>query len=103
MDVLPSPYLDGVFDHYGAAVDAAIVESNRGCPFGCTFCDWGSATNQKVRKFDLQRVKDEIEWIGRHEVRVIWVADANFGIYERDIELAEWICEVKKKSTHPLA
>ena len=101
LNVLPSPYLSGAFDSYMGSVDAAIIESNRGCPFGCTFCDWGSATNQKIRKFDLQRVKDEIEWIGKSKVRVLWVADANFGIYDRDIELARWICDIKKKHGFP--
>ncbi len=102
LDMLPSPYLGGTVDSYGSDMDAAIIESNRGCPFGCTFCDWGSATRQKIRKFDLQRVKDEIEWVGRNQVRVIWVADANFGIYDRDIEIAEWICNTKKKFGYPI-
>jgi radical SAM superfamily enzyme YgiQ (UPF0313 family) len=101
LDALPSPYLTGAFDVYKGLIDAAIIESNRGCPFGCTFCDWGSATNQKIRKFDLQRVRDEIEWIGENQVRVLWVADANFGIYERDIEIAKWICHVKEKYGYP--
>jgi radical SAM superfamily enzyme YgiQ (UPF0313 family) len=100
-DSIPSPYLTGVFDSYDGKVEAAIIESNRGCPFGCTFCDWGSATNQKVRKFELERVKQEIEWIGANNVRVLWIADANFGMYDRDIELAEHIVATKKKHGYP--
>ncbi|TDR20407.1 B12-binding domain-containing radical SAM protein [Marinicella litoralis] len=100
-DDVPSPYLSGLFDVYQGRVEAAIIESNRGCPFGCTFCDWGSATNQKVRKFDLDRVKDEIEWIGKHKVRVIWIADANFGLYDRDIELSQFIVDTKEKYGYP--
>lgn len=102
LNILPSPYLRGTFASYQGSIDAAIIESNRGCPFGCTFCDWGSATRQKIRKFDLQRVKDEIEWIGKNQVRVIWVADANFGIYDRDIEIAEWICQIKARYGYPI-
>jgi len=98
---IPSPYLAGIFDSYDGAVEAAIVESNRGCPFGCTFCDWGSATRQKVRKFDLDRVKQEIDWIGRNRVRVIWIADANFGMYDRDVELARHIVETRQKHGFP--
>ena len=71
-DEIPSPYLQGVFDSYGE-VSAAIIESNRGCPFGCTFCDWGSATQQKVRKFDVQRVRDEITWLAQRKVRILEV------------------------------
>ena len=100
-DDVPSPYLQGVFDHYRGRVDAAIIESNRGCPFGCTFCDWGSATSQKVRKFDLERVKQEVEWIGRRGIRVLWIADANFGMYDRDIELAEHIVATKARFGYP--
>lgn len=100
-DSVPSPYLTGVFDSYDGRVEAAIIESNRGCPFGCTFCDWGSATRQKVRKIGLDRVKEEIEWIGRNRVRVIWIADANFGMFDRDIELSKFIVETKQKYGFP--
>jgi radical SAM superfamily enzyme YgiQ (UPF0313 family) len=100
-DEVPSPYLSGIFDVYEGQVEAAIIESNRGCPFGCTFCDWGSATNQKVRKFDLERVKDEIKWIGENKVRVLWIADANYGMYDRDIELSKYIIETKEKYGYP--
>ena len=100
-DTIPSPYLNGTFDVYAGRVEAAIIESNRGCPFGCTFCDWGSATNQKVRKLDLDRVKEEIEWIGKNKVRVIWIADANFGLYDRDIELSQFIIDTKAKYGYP--
>lgn len=100
-DSVPSPYLTGIFDSYDGRVEAAIIETNRGCPFGCTFCDWGSATRQKVRKFGMDRVKEEIEWIGRNQVRVIWIADANFGMYDRDIELSEHIVATKNKYGFP--
>lgn len=100
-DSVSSPYLTGIFDSYDGRVEAAIIESNRGCPFGCTFCDWGSATSQKVRKFDLDRVKQEVDWIGRNRVRVLWIADANFGMYDRDIELSHYIVKTLKKYGYP--
>ncbi|NGX15302.1 radical SAM protein [Wenzhouxiangella sp. XN24] len=101
LDQIPSPYLQGVFDGYEGRVDAAIVETNRGCPFACTFCDWGSATNGKVVKFDMDRTRGEIEWIGRNRVRVLWIADANFGMLRRDTEIAEWIVDVKRRYGFP--
>jgi len=101
-DIVPSPYNKGYFEHYSSKqVEAAIIESNRGCPFGCTFCDWGSATNQKIRKFDLDRVKQEIRWVAKNRVRVLWIADANFGLYDRDIELSKFIVEMKIKYHFP--
>lgn len=69
LDLLPSPYLSGLFDAYGeATVAMAILETNRGCPYGCTFCDWGSATRSRIRQFSLDRVLAEIEWLGRHRI-----------------------------------
>ncbi|MBT9489769.1 MAG: radical SAM protein [Rubrivivax sp.] len=98
---LPSPYLSGMFDHYGGRVVAAILETNRGCPFGCTFCDWGSATQEKIRSFELERVKAEIDWIGRHRIRVLWIADANFGIFARDIDIAQHIADTQARHGFP--
>lgn len=100
-DSVPSPYLSGLFDQYQGRVEAAIIETNRGCPYGCTFCDWGSATNQKIRKFDLQRVKDEITWIGQNKIRVMWIADANYGLYDRDIEISQFIVDTKAQYGYP--
>jgi radical SAM superfamily enzyme YgiQ (UPF0313 family) len=101
LDQFPSPYLEGVFDNYGGQVVAAILETNRGCPYACTFCDWGSATQQKIRRFDLERIKAEIDWIGRRGVRVLWIADANFGIFKRDIEIAQHIADTKARHGYP--
>jgi hypothetical protein len=101
VDSLPSPYLTGMFDHYGGQVVAAILETNRGCPYGCTFCDWGSATQEKIRRFDAERVKAEIDWIGRHRIRVLWIADANYGIFARDIEFAQHIADTKALHGYP--
>lgn len=101
VDDLPSPYLSGDFDHYGGQVIAAILETNRGCPFKCTFCDWGSATAQKIRSFDLERVKAEIDWMGRKRIRVLWIADANFGIFHRDIEIARHVAQTKARHGYP--
>ena len=100
-DAIPSPYAEGIFDAYEGRIEAAIVETNRGCPFQCTFCDWGSATAQKVSRFEMDRVRGEIEWVGRNEVPVIWVADANFGMLKRDLEIAECIVETKRKYGFP--
>lgn len=100
-DAIPSPYINGIFDNYKGRIDAAIVESNRGCPFSCTFCDWGSATSQKVRKYSVERTNQEIDWIGKNKTKIIWVADANFGMYDRDIEISKYIVATKLKYGYP--
>ncbi len=102
LDSIPSPYLTGLLDDDGRRkADAVVLESNRGCPYGCTFCDWGSATLSRIRKFSLDRVKAEMEWAARRGIANVGLADANFGILERDVELAEWAVELKQKYGAP--
>jgi hypothetical protein len=102
IDDFPSPYLTGVFDSLEPERwVSATVESNRGCPYGCTFCDWGAATLQKIRTFSLERVRAEVTWLAERRVPAIWVADANFGILRRDVEVARIIVDVKKTYGYP--
>jgi hypothetical protein len=102
LDDIPSPYLTGLFDAFGAAgTQSAVLETNRGCPYGCTFCDWGSATTQRIRKFSQDRVFEEVEWCGRHGIETIGLADANFGIFERDVSIAEKMGEVRRRRGFP--
>jgi radical SAM superfamily enzyme YgiQ (UPF0313 family) len=108
LDKIPSPYLSGVFDSLMEKHPEirwnATLETNRGCPYACTFCDWGSLTYNKVKKFDLQRVFDELEWIGSHGLDFISLTDANFGIFaERDSMIADKLIEVQKKYGNPKA
>jgi radical SAM superfamily enzyme YgiQ (UPF0313 family) len=98
LDNLPSPYLTGLFDGFGEApVENAVLESNRGCPYGCTFCDWGSATLSRIRKFSLDRVFDELTWCAAHGIQIFGIADANFGIFERDVAIAEKVAELRRQ------
>ncbi len=101
LNTIPSPYLMGLFDEFGSVKAGAIIESNRGCPYGCTFCDWGSATLSRVRKFDLDRVFAELEWSARHQIEDASVADANFGMLERDVAITEKIAELKRIYGYP--
>ncbi|MEM7142617.1 MAG: radical SAM protein [Actinomycetota bacterium] len=103
LNVVPSPYLDGTFDAFDEleSIGLAIIETNRGCPYGCTFCDWGSATNSRIRKFDLDRTFAELEWCATHGVDRIFVADANFGIFARDVEIAQKVADLKREHGFP--
>jgi radical SAM superfamily enzyme YgiQ (UPF0313 family) len=102
LSVLPSSYAGGFFESLPSTRWlAGVIETNRGCPYGCTYCDWGSATLQKLRQFPLEHVKREIEWMARNRFEILWMADANFGILERDVEIAEWIAEMKSRYGYP--
>ncbi|MEK7507154.1 MAG: radical SAM protein [Patescibacteria group bacterium] len=98
---VPSPYLDGIFEPLIAAYpDRRWIptwETNRGCPFACTFCGWGSAVNTKVTQWELGRLLCEVDWFTDHDVEYISCADANFGILPRDVEIAEYVAKVKRE------
>jgi radical SAM superfamily enzyme YgiQ (UPF0313 family) len=102
---VPSPYLEGVF---APLIDAApdedwlvLWETNRGCPFACTFCDWGSATNSKVHTFEIERLRREADWFAEHRIRYVLCCDANFGIFPRDLEITQYIADRKAASGYP--
>ena len=105
MEKLPSPYLDGTFDDlylkYKEEISGIIWETNRGCPFRCTFCTWGNYASRNIREKPMDQVRAEIEWIGKNRIKYIAMSDANFGIRERDLELAGLLAECKKKYGFP--
>jgi radical SAM superfamily enzyme YgiQ (UPF0313 family) len=93
LDEIPSPYLNGMMDPFLQEGFLPIVETNRGCPFTCTFCVWGISAMNKVRKFSMERVKSELDYIvhSTYKVPVITFGDANFGILRRDLEIAQHV------------
>ncbi|MCC5951660.1 MAG: radical SAM protein [Acidimicrobiia bacterium] len=102
LDTIPSPYLSGLFDLFAREPGStAIIETNRGCPYGCTFCDWGSSTLSRIRKFSLERVFEELEWVSAANFDRIFMADANFGIFERDVDIARKVGELRQRNGSP--
>ncbi len=100
----PSPYLTGLFDYIfeenpDMQLDA-IIETSRGCPRSCAYCDWG-CNNQKIKLYPLERIFAEIDWFAAHKVKFIWGADANFGAYERDNEIVDYFIKVREKTGYP--
>ena len=99
-----SPYLDGTFDalwNDGVGHGAAILETNRGCPFTCTFCDWGQAIGTPVREIPIERVRAELAWIANRSIRYLYIIDANYGIRRRDLEIVEEIGRLKAATGFP--
>ena len=91
---LPSPFTTGVFDKLIADNPDIIwqtpFETSRGCPFSCTFCDWGSLTYSKVKQYEFERLEEEIIWMSKNPIAYVFMADANFGIFKkRDVDLAK--------------
>ncbi|MBF0382210.1 MAG: radical SAM protein [Magnetococcales bacterium] len=107
LDKIPSPYLDGVFttlmQSFADEIWLALWETNRGCPFSCSFCDWGSAVGSKVYKFAMPRLLQEIDWFARNRIEFVFCCDANFGILGRDIDLVREAEASKKRYGYPNA
>ena len=100
---IPSPYTTGLFDplleQFPDAVWAMTFETNRGCPYACTFCDWGGITYSKVKKFSMEKVRYDLMWAVGRPITYLLSADANFGIFkDRDIEVARLIRYVADNS-----
>lgn len=98
LDEIPSPYLNNIFTR---DYNFAIYETTRGCPYHCAFCYWGAATNDRVYQFSQERVFEEIDWIGRAGIYDLQLADANWGMLKRDIEISQHIINTAKKYGTP--
>ena len=93
----PSAWLTGRMDQFLDVVSfplAPIVETTRGCPYACTFCTaWGTAAtgDKSIRQFPLETVFEELHYIFRQSKNpfYLFVGDANLGILERDVLIAE--------------
>lgn len=99
----PSPYLAGIFDDLikdSTDTFYGILETNRGCPYKCIYCDWGRQTHN-IREFPIERVKGDIQWLSDNKIGYSVCADANFGILERDILISQWLVDAKLKSGYP--
>jgi len=102
---IPSPYLTGCFDALvekdGKRWYAAMLMTNRGCPYSCAYCGWGGATHRKVVLFDLERVKAEIRWIAERKMSLLMITDANLGMFARDVDIAACIAKAKETWGYP--
>lgn len=107
IDDIPSPWLSGIFDEFFDGRLAPMIETNRGCPFTCTFCVQGVDWYTKVNYFSKDRLREEIDYIGARikarspKMGVLRIADSNYGMFERDVELSGFVAEAQRKYGWP--
>ena len=106
LDIYPSPYLEGKYDElmekHNNLDFQVIIETNRGCPFPCSFCFWGQGgLSRKYRFHGLERVAREIEWCAIHSIKYVFNADSNFGMHKRDMDIAQMLVDIKAKYGYP--
>lgn len=105
---LPSPYTTGCFDgviqryrHTDRTLNA-VIETNRGCPFKCTYCDWGGLIETKIKQFDRCRVHEELDWLAQHHIEFVAIADANFGAFrQRDLDTVDYMIHLRHEWGYP--
>lgn len=106
LEDFPSPYTMGLFDYivdnpeYKDIQFDTVIETNRGCPYRCVFCCW-RGNKSGFRQFPMEKVKAELDWLAAHKISYCFCADSNFGILERDEEIADYIVDLKKKFGYP--
>jgi hypothetical protein len=107
VEEIPSPWLTGALDEFFDGKLAPLLETNRGCPFTCTFCVQGTRWYAKVHNFTQDRIFEEIDYIGRRieqecpSMGFLRIADSNYGMFERDISISEKIGEAQAKYGWP--
>ena len=104
LDEIPSPYLNGMMTKFFDGKLTPMLQTNRGCPFHCTFCTDGRDEVNKVNSFDIKRVQSEIQYIAEHipkNTHSLHISDLNFGMYPRDIEICESLAKIQEKFGYP--
>ena len=105
-DIIPSPYLSGLLDKFLDGTFQPSFETARGCPFLCTFCDQG-LDESKITTFSTKRLADEMMYVGekmskiKNGTKLISIFDSNWGLFKKDVELADHILKVMEKYDWP--
>lgn len=105
LDDIPSPYLMKFMDKFFDGKLTPMLQTNRGCPFSCTFCVDGTDFVKQVNQFSLQRVVSDINYIATHvpeNTHSLHISDLNFGMMPRDLEICESIANAKRNYGYPL-
>jgi len=104
LDELPSPYLDGTLDQFMDGPFQPMIQTSRLCPYTCHFCVSGK-NRGKLRAFALDQVREELAYIGKRfndrPEHVLHIVDENFGILDRDIEVAKFVRDTKSVYGYP--
>ena len=106
---LPSPYNEGLLDQYLDGRLLPTIQTNRGCPFTCTFCTEGQSLWSRITKKKVEVVNSEIDYIYEKMMKLepdkrrydLLITDSNFGMYPEDIKISKHISKLQAESGWP--
>lgn len=109
LDEIPSPYTSGRLDEFFDGHLVPLLQTNRGCPFSCTFCVEGVDYYSKVRRYSIERVTADVSYIGQHMDQIkklrmrndLFIADSNFGMYSSDKDACYALKDTRTKYGWP--
>ena len=104
LDEIPSPYSMGLMDKFFDGLLTPMLQTNRGCPFHCSFCTDGKSEVDSINNFSLERVNSDLNYIAEHVPKTthsLHISDLNFGMYPRDIKICETIAQIQQKIEYP--
>ena len=75
-----------------------LIETTRGCPYSCTFCDWGQSRYSKMKFKDVDSVKaslDILRDLPSTSILFLHIVDANTGIGgQRDVDIFNYLSNI---------
>lgn len=103
LDEIPSPYLTGLMDPFFSTGYLPMMQITRGCPFTCSFCNSAVRSNSKAYSHSLKNVQDDLLYIAKRVKKEVAItfADDNFGMYEMDEAVADYIAWLQEHYQWP--
>ena len=94
LNLLSSPHLAELAEYADLRDRIACIETQRGCVFKCNFCFYNKDLSIRNRRFDLDRVKQEILFWLERDVYQIYLMDPVFNLYaDRTKDICRFIAE----------
>ena len=100
-ELIPSPILNGYLDQFIKLTP--MLQGVRGCPYSCQYCHMSLTYFNKLYQFSYDRLIEEIEYIRKQENphNYVMFTDDNFGMFEKDIKLIEYLKRSKVDTGWP--
>ena len=102
LDEFDSPYALGLYDEILNKYDLIPqIETDRGCPFKCGFCTIGGWTSVVIKHSVEWSKKEILDLKERSRIKMLRVANSNFGLLKQDVEISKFIKDLRDKTGYP--